>query len=45
MAITNYWLLTGSAEKAQKILDWQPCYLSLEQIITHAWQWHQKRYA
>ena len=36
--------LVGSGEKAQKILGWQPQYSSLEEIITHAWQWHQKRH-
>ncbi len=38
-------VLVGSGAKAQKILDWQPEYSNLEDIITHAWQWHQKRHA
>ena len=33
-------ILIGSGEKAKKILDWQPEYCDLEQIISHAWQWH-----
>lgn len=36
--------LVGSGAKAQKILGWQPQYSNLEDIITHAWQWHQKRH-
>ena len=37
-------VLVGSGEKARKILKWQPQYSSLEDILTHAWQWHQKRH-
>jgi UDP-glucose 4-epimerase len=36
--------LIGSGEKARKILGWNPQYASLENIISHAWQWHQKRH-
>jgi UDP-glucose 4-epimerase len=36
--------LVGSGEKAQKILGWQPQYSDIEAIVTHAWQWHQKRH-
>jgi UDP-glucose 4-epimerase len=36
--------LIGSGDKASKILGWQPQYFSLKDIITHAWQWHQKRH-
>lgn len=36
--------LVGSGEKAQKTLGWQPQYADLEAIISHAWQWHQKRH-
>lgn len=36
--------LIGSSEKARSILGWQPQYSDLEQIITHAWNWHQKRH-
>ncbi len=37
-------ILVGSGKKARKILGWQPQYSNLEDIITHAWQWHQKRH-
>ena len=37
-------ILVGSGEKAQKILGWKPQYPNLEDIIAHAWQWHQKRH-
>lgn len=36
--------LVGSAEKAQRLLGWQPQYGELETILEHAWQWHQQRH-
>ena len=36
--------LVGSGAKAKKILGWQPAYSNLDEIISHAWQWHQKRH-
>ncbi|MDY7019832.1 MAG: UDP-glucose 4-epimerase GalE [Cyanobacteriota bacterium] len=36
--------LVGSAEKARQILGWNPEYADLNAIISHAWQWHQKRH-
>ncbi len=36
--------LIGSAEKARKILGWKPQYTSIKDIMTHAWEWHQKRH-
>ena len=36
--------LVGSGVKAQKTLGWQPAYSNLNDIISHAWQWHQKRH-
>jgi UDP-glucose 4-epimerase len=36
--------LVGSGAKAQKVLGWQPAYSNLDDIISHAWQWHQKRH-
>ncbi|NJR64648.1 MAG: UDP-glucose 4-epimerase GalE [Leptolyngbyaceae cyanobacterium CRU_2_3] len=36
--------LVGSSEKAQQILGWQSQYADLDQILTHAWKWHQKRH-
>lgn len=38
-------MLVGSSEKARQILNWKPEYADLEQIIAHAWQWHQKRHS
>lgn len=36
--------LVGSGEKANRILGWQPAYSDLNDIIAHAWRWHQKRH-
>lgn len=36
--------LVGSSAKAQKTLGWQSQYADLESILTHAWNWHQKRH-
>jgi UDP-glucose 4-epimerase len=38
-------VLVGSSGKAQNVLGWNPQYADLEQIITHALAWHQKRHA
>lgn len=37
-------ILVGSSDKARSVLDWQPQYADLDTILTHAWQWHQKRH-
>ncbi|ELS05171.1 UDP-glucose-4-epimerase [Xenococcus sp. PCC 7305] len=37
-------ILVGSGAKARKILGWQSQYSRLEDILTHAWRWHQKRH-
>ncbi|MEH2467147.1 UDP-glucose 4-epimerase GalE [Nostoc sp.] len=37
-------ILIGTSEKARTILGWQPQYLSIKDIVAHAWQWHQKRH-
>lgn len=37
-------ILVGSAEKTRRILGWQPEFAGLETIMTHAWNWHQKRH-
>lgn len=37
-------MLVGSSQKAQSILGWKPQYADLETIVSHAWQWHQKRH-
>ncbi|MFM7364617.1 MAG: UDP-glucose 4-epimerase GalE [Cuspidothrix sp.] len=36
--------LIGTSEKARKILNWQPKYPGIKDIVAHAWQWHQKRH-
>ncbi len=36
--------LIGSSEKANQMLGWNPQYADLKQIVSHAWQWHQKRH-
>ena len=36
--------LVGGAEKARDILGWNPQYSDLKTILSHAWQWHQKRH-
>ena len=36
--------LVGSSDKARKELGWKPQYAALEDIIAHAWQWHQHRH-
>lgn len=35
--------LVGIGEKATKILGWNPQYSRLDDILSHAWQWHQHR--
>ncbi|MBF2006069.1 MAG: UDP-glucose 4-epimerase GalE [Chlorogloeopsis fritschii C42_A2020_084] len=37
-------ILVGSSDKARQVLGWYPQYPSLNEIISHAWQWHQQRY-
>lgn len=37
-------ILVGSSDKARKILGWHPQYPDLNEIISHAWQWHQRRH-
>lgn len=37
-------ILVGSSDKVKSVLGWQPQYSDLNQIIAHAWQWHQKRH-
>ncbi|MDD2206892.1 MAG: UDP-glucose 4-epimerase GalE [Aminobacterium sp.] len=36
--------LVASSKKAMDVLEWEPHYASLEQIIETAWVWHQKRF-
>ena len=37
-------ILVGSSAKVRDKLGWNPNYADLKQIISHAWQWHQKRH-
>lgn len=37
-------VLVGSSEKAIRVLGWHPQYPSLNDILAHAWQWHQQRH-
>lgn len=34
--------LVADPQKAHALLGWQPQFASLEQIVTHAWNWEQK---
>jgi UDP-glucose 4-epimerase len=36
--------LVGSSAKARQTLGWQPKYNDIHQILTDAWNWHQKRH-
>ncbi|NEQ51788.1 MAG: UDP-glucose 4-epimerase GalE [Leptolyngbya sp. SIO3F4] len=36
--------LIGSSEHARQRLGWTPQYADIETIISHAWQWHQRRH-
>lgn len=35
-------ILIGSSDKARKILEWNPQYTDIDQIVQTAWAWHQK---
>lgn len=37
-------ILVSSSEKARRILGWQPQYSDLKVMLSHAWQWHQRRH-
>lgn len=37
-------ILVGSSDKARNILGWEPKFPAIKEILTHAWQWHQKRH-
>lgn len=34
--------LTGSSEKARRVLGWKPTYGDIDTIVRHAWSWHQR---
>ena len=35
--------LVGSSEKAQRVLGWKPEYADIDTIVSHAWNWHEKK--
>jgi UDP-glucose 4-epimerase len=37
-------ILVGSSDRVRRVLGWKPSYPDLQNIIAHAWQWHQKRH-
>ncbi len=37
-------ILVGSSDRVRRVLGWNPEFPKLEDIIAHAWQWHQKRH-
>lgn len=37
-------VLVASSEKAEKILQWNPAYPDVNQIVGSAWNWHVKRH-
>ena len=34
-------VLIASSEKAKKLLNWEPAYTNIENIIKTAWTWHK----
>lgn len=38
-------MLVSRSDCAYQVLGWTPMYSNLEQIITHAWNWHQSRHS
>ena len=34
--------LVGSSKKAQEVLGWKPIYGDINEIVKHAWNWHEK---
>ena len=34
-------VLVGSSEKARRVLGWKPRYPEIDDIVRHAWNWHQ----
>lgn len=37
-------VLVGTGDRAKQVLGWSPAYADLDQILTHAWVWHQQRH-
>ncbi|EGV17459.1 UDP-glucose 4-epimerase GalE [Thiocapsa marina] len=38
-------ILTAAADKAHRLLDWQPRYTDLAETLRHAWHWHRQHAA
>ncbi len=38
-------VLVANADRARQVLGWQPQYSDIEEIIRHAWVWHQHRHS
>ena len=36
-------VLTAAADRAYRVLGWQPRYTDLAAILRHAWNWHRKQ--
>lgn len=34
--------LVGSSRKAQEVLGWKSIYTDIDQIVEHAWRWHER---
>jgi UDP-glucose 4-epimerase len=37
-------ILIGNSQKAQQVLNWQPKYTEIRDLLAHAWQWHARRH-
>jgi len=37
-------ILVGSSDRARQVLGWVPTYPDLQDMVAHAWQWHQHRH-
>ncbi|XFA73883.1 UDP-glucose 4-epimerase GalE [Thermosynechococcaceae cyanobacterium Okahandja] len=38
-------VLIANADRARQVLGWQPQYADIEEMIRHAWVWHQHRHS
>lgn len=36
-------ILVGGSEKAKNILGWKPVYTDIDEIVKHAWRWHEHK--
>ena len=37
-------VLVGSSDRARDVLGWEPKYGEIDEILAHAWRWHQGRH-